>query len=80
MTDFINYPNKKSTKLQMCESTREIIEEVVDNLDELTEDEAVKKINESKKAVAKKTKHAVVTKSTSKKAIARKATKTAKKK
>lgn len=59
MTDFINYPNKKSTKLQMCESTREIIEEVVDNLDELTEDEAVKKINESKKAVAKKTKDGV---------------------
>lgn len=59
MTDFIHYPSKKSTKLQMCESTREIIEEVVDNLDELTEDEAVKKINESKKAVAKKTKDGV---------------------
>ena len=52
MTDFINYPAKKA-KFQMCESTREIVEEVVDNLEDLTEDEAVKKINESKKAVAK---------------------------
>ena len=59
MTDFINYPNKKKAKLQMCESTREVVEEVVENLDELTEDEAVKKINESKKAVAKKTKDGV---------------------
>lgn len=59
MTDFINYPSKKKAKLQMCESTREAVEEVVDNLDELTEDEAVKKINESKIAVAKKTKDGV---------------------
>lgn len=59
MTDFINYPSKKKAKLNMCESTREVIEEVVDNLDELTEDEAIKKINESKKAVAKKTKNGV---------------------
>lgn len=62
MTDFINYPAHKVTKkakLNMCESTREVVEEVVENLDELTEDEAVKKINESKKAVAKKTKDGV---------------------
>ena len=59
MTDFMNFPSKRKAKLQMCESTREAIEEVVDNLDELTEDEAVKKINESKKAVAKKTKDGV---------------------
>lgn len=59
MADFINFPSKRKAKLQMCESTREAIEEVVDNLDELTEDEAVKKINESKKAVAKKTKDGV---------------------
>ena len=58
MSDFINYPAKKA-KFQMCESTREIVEEVVDNLEDLTEDEAVKKINESKKAVAKKTKSGV---------------------
>jgi hypothetical protein len=62
MTDFINYPvhkTAKKAKLNMCESTREVVEEVVENLDELTEDEAVKKINESKKAVAKKTKDGV---------------------
>lgn len=62
MTDFINYPTHKVTKkakLNMCESTREVVEEVIENLDELTEDEAVKKINESKKAVAKKTKDGV---------------------
>lgn len=59
MTDFINYPSKRKAKLQMSESTREVIEEAIENLDELTEDEAVKKINESKKAVAKKTKNGV---------------------
>ena len=62
MTDFINYPvhkTSKKAKLNMCESTREVIEEVVENLDELTEDEAIKKINESKKAVAKKPKDGV---------------------
>lgn len=59
MTDFINYPSKRNVKLQMSESTREVIEEAIENLDELTEDEAVKKINESKKAVAKKTKAGV---------------------
>lgn len=63
MSDFINYPTKKA-KFQMCESTREIVEEVVDNLEDLTEDEAVKKINESKKAVAKKTKSGVRVKQT----------------
>lgn len=58
MTDFINYPPKKK-KIIMVESTRKAVEEVVENLDELTEDEAVIKINESKKAVAKKTKKGV---------------------
>lgn len=58
MTDFINYPPKKK-KIIMVESTRKVVEEVVENLDELTEDEAVIKINESKKAVAKKTKKGV---------------------
>lgn len=60
MTDFINYPPHRSkNKIVMAESTRKVVEEVVENLDELTEDEAIQKINESKKAVAKKTKKGV---------------------
>ena len=39
--------------------TRKVVEEAVGNVDEMTEDEAVQKINESKKAVAKKTKKGV---------------------
>lgn len=57
MTDFINYPAK--TKIIMTESTKKLIEGEIADLDELSEDEAVKKINESKKAVAKKTKNGV---------------------
>lgn len=59
MTDFINYPIKHRKKIIMSESTKKVVENVIDNLDELTEDEAVIKINESKKAVAKKTKKGV---------------------
>lgn len=58
MTDFINYPPRKK-KIVMTESTRKVVEEAVGNIDEMTEDEAVQKINESKKAVAKKTKKGV---------------------
>lgn len=57
MTDFINFSKKK--KIVMTESTRKIVEEAVGNVDEMTEDEAIQKINESKKAVAKKTKKGV---------------------
>ena len=58
MTDFINF-SKKKKRIAMAESTRKVVEEVVGNVDEMTEDEAVQKINESKKAVAKKTKKGV---------------------
>lgn len=58
MTDFINF-SKKKKRIVMAESTRKVVEEVVGNIDEMTEDEAVQKINESKKAVAKKTKKGV---------------------
>lgn len=58
MTDFINF-SKKKKRIVMAESTRKVVEEVVGNVDEMTEDEAVQKINESKKAVAKKTKKGV---------------------
>lgn len=57
MTDFINFSKKK--RIVMTESTRKVVEEAVGNIDEMTEDEAVQKINESKKAVAKKTKKGV---------------------
>jgi len=57
MTDFINFSKKK--RIVMTESTRKVVEEAVGNVDEMTEDEAVQKINESKKAVAKKTKKGV---------------------
>ncbi len=43
----------------MTESTRKVVEEAIGNIDEMTEEEAVIKINESKKAVAKKTKKGV---------------------
>ena len=66
MTDFINYPTKHYTKpavkkkLIITESTKEVVEEAIgEKLDELTEDEVIQKINESKKAVAKKTKKGV---------------------
>lgn len=59
MTDFINYPTTSDKKLNMCESTRKIVEECVEDLEDLTESEAIKKINESKKAVAKKVKGSV---------------------
>ena len=59
MTDFINYPPMRKAsvkkKIIMTEATAKIIEEEVGNLDDLTEQEVVTKINESKKAVAKKT-------------------------
>lgn len=58
MTDFINYPPRKR-KIVMTESTRKVVEEAVGNVEEMTEDEAIQKINESKKAVAKKTKKGV---------------------
>ncbi len=58
MTDFINYPPKKR-KIVMTESTRKVVEEAVGSIEEMTEDEAIQKINESKKAVAKKTKKGV---------------------
>lgn len=58
MTDFINYPQKKR-KIVMTESTRKVVEEAVGSIEEMTEDEAIQKINESKKAVAKKTKKGV---------------------
>lgn len=57
MTDFINFSKKK--KIVITESTRKVVEEAVGNIDEMTEDEAIQKINESKKAVAKKTKKGV---------------------
>lgn len=60
MTDFINYSaKKKPKKIIMCETTKTIVEDVVDNLEDLTEEETVMKINESKKAVAKKTKKGI---------------------
>ena len=58
MTDFINYPPKKR-KIVMTESTRKVVEEAVGSIEEMNEDEANQKINESKKAVAKKTKKGV---------------------
>ena len=58
MTDFINYPPKKR-KIVMTESTRKVVEEAVGSIEEMTEDEAIQKINESEKAVAKKTKKGV---------------------
>lgn len=58
MTDFINYPPKKR-KIVMTESTRKVVEEAVGSIEEMTEDEVIQKINESKKAVAKKTKKGV---------------------
>ena len=58
MTDFINYPPKKR-KIVMTEATRKVVEEAVGSIEEMTEDEAIQKINESKKAVAKKTKKGV---------------------
>jgi len=59
MTDFINYPSHREKKIIMTEATRKVVEEVIGNVDDLTEDEAIQKINESKKAVAKKTKKGV---------------------
>lgn len=68
MTDFINYPSytKKLTKkavlakMEMTEATQKIVEEVTEDVDETTtETEVVQKINESKKAVARKTKKGV---------------------
>lgn len=42
-------------KILITESTKEFVEkELQENLDEMKEDELMKKINESKKAVAKK--------------------------
>ena len=43
----------------MTEYTHKVIEEAVGSIEEMTEDEAIQKINESKKAVAKKTKKGV---------------------
>lgn len=57
MTDFINYPNKK-IKIQMSESTGKIVKEIVDD-EELSEEDFLRKINESKKVVAKKTKNGI---------------------
>lgn len=62
MTDFINYPPKryiKPKKVIMTEATAKIVEEEVGDIENLTEQEVVTKINESKKAVAKKTKKGV---------------------
>lgn len=58
MTDFINYPPMRKPvkkKIIMTEATARIVEEEVGDLENLTEQEVVTKINESKKAVAKKT-------------------------
>ena len=64
--DFINYPTKKyikptpKKKVIITESTKELVEDVLgEKLENLTEDEVVQKVNESKKAVAKKTKKGV---------------------
>ena len=61
MTDFINYPPKSPVKKKviMTEATAKIVEEEVGDIDDMTEQEIVTKINESKKAVAKKTKKGV---------------------
>ena len=68
MTDFINYPSytkklaKKAVlaKMEMTEKTQKIVEEELQDIDETTtETEVVQKINESKKAVARKTKKGV---------------------
>ncbi|MBO4622498.1 MAG: hypothetical protein J5691_01290 [Bacilli bacterium] len=66
MTDFINYPTKKyakpvvTKKVIITESTKEVVEEAIgEKLEDLTEDEVVQKVNESKKAVAKKTRKGV---------------------
>ncbi len=66
MTDFINYPTKKYAKPELkkkviiTESTKEVVEEAIgEKLEDLTEDEVVQKVNESKKAVAKKTRKGV---------------------
>lgn len=62
MTDFIHYPSrmKPKKKLIITESTKKVVEEAIgENVDDLTEDEAIVKINESKKAVAKRTKKGV---------------------
>lgn len=58
MTDFINYPVKKK-KIIISEATRKVVETSIENLEELPEEEVVQKINESKKAVAKKTKKGI---------------------
>ena len=62
MTDFINYPSRRQRvykKLQMTEATAKIIEEEIGDTEYLTEQELITAINESKKAVAKKTKKGV---------------------
>ncbi len=63
MTDFINYPTKHTKKVIITEATKKVVEEAIGSeIDELTEEETVKKINESKKAVAKKTKKGITVK------------------
>lgn len=61
MTDFINYPARRMSnkKVIMTEATAKIIEEEVGDIENMTEQEVVTAINESKKAVAKKTKKGV---------------------
>ena len=66
MEDFINYPTRKyvkptpKKKVIITESTKEVVEEAIgEKLEDLTEDEVVRKVNESKKAVAKRTKKGV---------------------
>lgn len=57
MTDFINYPAR--TKIKMVESTKKVVDQFIENPEELSEEELVQQINESKKAVAKKTKKGI---------------------
>lgn len=63
MTDFINFG--KTKRVAITESTKKVIEsELKEDLDieTLTEEEIVKKVNSTKKGVAKRTKKGVVIK------------------
>jgi len=61
MTDFIHFPPlKRKKKVLITESTKQVVEKAIgENIEDLNEDEMIQKINESKKAVAKKTKKGI---------------------
>ena len=60
MTDFIHYPPRRKRRIIITESTKEVVEEAIGApIEDLTEDEVIQKINESKKAVAKRTRKGV---------------------